>query len=127
MVFSFMLLMTVDEKRQTMPGQTAPERRESSGHSSLVVVPEEKIGHLTKKDGELYLKFDSTLYHPRWDVTRLEKEQRVSVTFDKEGGKKRVLYLGEDRANQVLLAEYLNAFQYLSRQGIGVAFAERVK
>lgn len=127
MVFSFMLLMTVEEKRETMAGQTAPEKQGTAGRSTLAVVSKEKIGRLIKKDGELYLRFGKTLYHPRSDVPLLEKAQRVSVTFDKEGEEKRVLYLAEDWADKVLLAEYLNAFQYLSRQGIGVAFAESVK
>ena len=127
MVFSFMLLMTTGEKKSTIPGQTAPQQHNTIGRSLLAAVPLEKIARLAKKDGRLYLKFGSTLYHPDRDVDRLEKDHRIALISDKDGRWKRVLYLEEDRTNKVLLAEYLDAFQHLSLRGIGVAFAERVK
>lgn len=127
MVFSFMLLMTTGEKKSTIPGQTAPQQHNTIGRSLLAAVPLEKIARLAKKDGSLYLKFGSTLYHPDRDVDRLENDHRIALISDKDGRRKRVLYLEEDRTNKVLLAEYLDAFQHLSLRGIDVAFAERVK
>ena len=127
MVFSFMLLMTTEERRDSIPGQAGPQKHDATGRSALTAVPVEKIGRLEKKGDQLYLKFGKEFYHPGRDVNRLKKDQRISVFPDKDGRQKHVLYLEEEKANKVLLAEYLTAFQYLSRQGIGVAFAERVK
>ena len=110
-----------------MPGQTAPQQHDTSGRSLLAAVPLEKIARLAKKDGSLYLKFGSVFYHPERDVGRLEKDHRIALISDKDGRQKRVLYLEEDKANKVLLSEYLEAFQHLSLKGIGVAFAERIK
>lgn len=127
MVFSFMLLMTTGERKSTIPGQTGPQQHDAIGRSLLAAVPLEKIGRLAKKDGSLYLKFGSEFYHPGRDVDRLEKDDRIALISDKDGRQRRVLYLEEDKANKVLLAEYLEAFQHLSLRGIGVAFAERIK
>jgi len=127
MIFSFMLLMTTEERRNSIPGQEGPQKHDATGRSVLTAVPVEKIGQLAKKDGQLYLKFGKELYHPGRDLNRLKEERRISVVSDKDGRQNRVLYLEEEKANKVLLAEYLAAFQYLSQQGIGVAFAERVK
>lgn len=127
MVFSFMLLMTTGERKSTIPGQTGPQQHNAIGRSLLAAVPLEKIGRLAKKDGSLYLKFGSEFYHPGRDVDRLEKDDRIALISDKDGRQRRVLYLEEDKANKVLLAEYLEAFQHLSLRGIGVAFAERIK
>ena len=127
MVFSFMLLMTTEERLNSISGQKGPERQTAAGHSKLAAVSGKKIGRLTKKDGELYLAFGREFYHPRKDLGRLEKDQRVSAITDEAGRQKKVLYLEEDRANKVLLTEYLTAFQNLSNQGISIAFAERVK
>lgn len=122
-----MLLMSTGEKKRTIPGQTATQQHGTTGRSLLAAVPLEKIARLARENGSLYLKFDSTLYHPDRDVDRLEKDHRIALISDKDGRQKRVLYLEEDRSNKVLLAEYLEAFQRLSLKGIGVAFAERVK
>ena len=127
MVFSFMLLMTTGEKNSTIPGQAGPEHHETTGRSRLAAVPVEKIAILAMKDGRLYLKFGSTFYHPEQDVDRLLKDNRIALIPGKDGREKRILYLEEDKTQQVLLTEYLEAFQHLSLKGIGVAFAEKVK
>ena len=127
MVFSFMLLMTTGEKKSTIPGQASPQRHEHPGRSRLAAVPLEKIATLARKNGRLYLKFGNDFYSPEKDVQRLLEDQRIALIPQKDGGQKRVLYLEEDKSTRVLLAEYLEAFQYLSLKGIGVAFAERIK
>ena len=127
MVFSFMLLMTTGERQNTIPGQESPQQHEHPGQSRLAAVPVEKIAKLARKDGRLYLKFGNDYYHPEQDVHRLLEDQRIALILEKDGRQKRVLYLEEDKSNNVLLAEYLEAFQHLSLKGIGVAFAERIK
>jgi len=127
MVFSFMLLMTTSEKQQTLPGQTGPQQHKDAGRSRLAAVPLEKIAGLVKKDGGLCLKFGRAYYDPATDLDRLEADERIAVLCEPDGGEKRVLYLEEDTSHKVLLTEYLGAFQHLSRRGIGIAFAERIK
>jgi len=127
MVFSFMLLMTTEERRSAVDGQTGPKSQRVSGRSSLTAVPFGKLGRLIKKDNQIYLAFGKALYHPQNDIHLMEKDQRISTVSRADGQDQKMLYLEEDRGQRVLLAEYLNAFQYLSRKGIGVAFAERVR
>jgi hypothetical protein len=127
MVFSFMLLMTTDECRDAVSGQKSPERSNSSSGSSLASVAFEKIGRMVKKDGKLYLAFGKILYDPKKDVEKLENDGRITTIIDKDDVQRRLLYIEEDNDQKVFLTEYLDAFEYLSNQGIGVAFSERVK
>lgn len=126
MVFSFMLLMSTSENQPTLPGQKGP-RHEDAGRSRLAAVSFEKIGRLVKRGDGIYLKFDNTFYNPVTEMDRLEADQRIAILGARDGSEKRVLYLEEDPAHPVLLTEYLHAFQHLSRRGIGIAFAERIK
>ena len=127
MVFSFMLLIASTKTQSSVSGQSAPEQKDTSAHSTLASVSFEKIGRLAKKDNQLFMVFGKEAYHPKKDLKRLEQDGRISVMPDARGGEKRLVYIEEDRSNSVLLSEYLSAFQYLSRQGIGVAFAKKVK
>jgi len=127
MVFSFMLLIASTKPQNPVSGQTAPEQNDASGRSTLASVSFEKIGRLARKDNQLFLVFGKEPYHPKKDLNRLEQDGRIAVVQDSHGGKKKFIYIEEDRSNSVLLSEYLSAFQYLSRQGIGVAFAKRIK
>ena len=127
MVFSFMLLMTTGERQPSLPGQTGPQQTGEAGRSRLAVVPPEQIARLSKADGRLWLRFDHDAYDPVREMDRIEKDQRIALITGADGREQRVLYLEDDRSNQVLLAEYLEAFQHLNRRGIGVAFAERIK
>lgn len=128
MVFSIMLLMTTGETSNSTSGQSAPQKQENSGRSGIAAVSEGHLGKLAKKEGRLRLIFGEKSYDPRKDVKHLESDNCIRVVRDDETGRNRkVLYIEEDTENQVLLAEYLTAFQYLSRQGIDVAFAERIK
>ncbi len=119
MVFSFMLMMGMEERYNKMPDQEAPEQQEQ-GYSTLTTVSADNLGRLTKRDSRIFLAFGNTLYDPLKDIAGLEQDGRISVN---ESGKK-ILYIVEDKKNKVLLAEYLAAFQALNRQGIGIAFTE---
>jgi len=127
MVFSFMLLMTASDRQRSIPGQTGPRQHDDTGRSRLAAVPLEKIAGLTKKEGGLYLRFGSAFYDPSRDLDRLEADHRIALITETDGQQRRVLYVEEDKTHKVLLAEYLEAFEHLSRKGIGVAFAERIK
>ncbi|BBO86025.1 hypothetical protein DSCO28_65910 [Desulfosarcina ovata subsp. sediminis] len=127
MVFSMMVLMSVDEGRQGMRGQITPRKAGRSSRSTIAFVSPDRIGRLTMEDGSIWLRFGADWYKPEADAELLERNGRISVVTNGGGGQKRVLYLEEDRTNKVLLADYLMAFQALSRQGINVAFVERVK
>jgi hypothetical protein len=127
MVFSFMLLIASGKPQSSMSGQGAPEQKNASGSSTLTTVSFEKMGRLAKQGDQLFLAYGKKKYHPRNDINRLEEEGRISIIIGVDGSEKKILYLEEGRNNAVLLSEYLSAFQYLSRQGIGVAFAKRVK
>ena len=127
MVFSFMLLVASGSPRNTVSGQTAPDRRDLSGRSTLTTVSAEKIGRLVKENSQLLLVYGNEKYRPHSDIQKLERDEHIALVKDDRGEEKKVLYIEEDHSNAVLLSEYLSAFQYLSRQGIGVAFAKRVK
>jgi hypothetical protein len=127
MVFSFMLIVAAGEMKDTISGQNGPEQKRISGKSTLTAVSFSKIGRLEKKNNEIFLAFDKELYHPQKDAKRLEKDGRLAVIAGNDGIQKKLLYLEADQAKEVLLSEYLAAFQYLSEHGIGVAFAKRFK
>ncbi len=124
MVFSFMLLISAEQKGASVPAQKGPRAREPVGRSSLAAVPGEKIGRLVRKDDGLYLAFGDRLYHPRRDLGDLLEDRRVTEVRGEDG--QRVLYLEEDTSSRILLGDYLQEFQALSGAGIGVAFAKRI-
>jgi hypothetical protein len=93
----------------------------------LAAVSPDKIGKMVKKDGVIYIAFGKTLYNPKKDVEKLENEERITIITDNDDIERRLLYIEEGDSQRVFLAEYLDAFGFLSGRGIGVAFAERVK
>jgi hypothetical protein len=128
MVFSFMLLMSTDDCRNTMAGQTGPRKQsQNPSNSTLAAVSTNKIGRMAKQNGRLYLVFGKSFYDPKKDLELLEKDQRITIITGKDNVERKLLYLEEEKDNPVLLTEYLDAFQHLSSHGISVAFAERVK
>jgi hypothetical protein len=127
MVFSFMLLVSSEERAKSTEHRDAPRSEQLAGRSSLAGVSAKQIGSLQKTDGRLYLVFEETRYLPEQDLERLKADGRVCTATDGHGVGERVIYLEEEPASRVLLAEYLNAFQTLSRAGIGVAFARRIQ
>jgi hypothetical protein len=119
MVFSFMLLMSMEERYQKQVERKAPETRQSdAGRSSLVELEPTGLGRLRKKGDQLYLVFGDHWYDPQADFGGLETDGRIM-----NGAEGKTLYLFEEKGNQVYLGEYLVAFEFLSRQGINVAFA----
>ena len=127
MVFSFMLLMSMEEKTEKLTGQKAPRQESSSGKSSITSVSNEKIGKLIKENGQIYLLFGEKKYRPKEDLDMLEKDNIIVMVPGADDKKNRMIYIEEDRGSKVFLTEYLAAFQYLSQKGISVAFAERMK
>ncbi len=126
MVFCFMLMMASQDTRQSTQGQDSPEKQDSAASSSMAQVSMESIGQLVKQDGKIYIKYRDVLYSPKEDVKKMDADGRVMTITGKDGMEKKVLYIEETNDQQVLLTEYLSAFQYLSKNGIGVAFAERI-
>ncbi len=127
MVFSFMLLMSMEEKTEKLTGQKAPSQESTSGKSTIASVANDKIGRLIKEKGEIYLLFGKNKYRPKEDLDQLEKDNIIILVPGADDKKSRMIYIEEDRGSKVFLTEYLTAFQYLSRKGISVAFAERMK
>ncbi len=126
MVFSFMLLMTTEERHSRSSSYRAPQNA-AAGHSTLARVRPAAIGRLEKRGGGIVLVFAGKSYDPVRDVAGLERDGCVSGRRNEEGVEQPTLYLAADNAGQVSLAEYLEAFRSLGEHGINVAFAERVK
>lgn len=126
MVFCFMLMMASQDVTPSREGQKSPEKQDSAASSTMAQVSVDSIGQLVKKDGTIYIKYGKVLYSPESDVDKMDADGRVITITGKDGTEKKVLYIEETNNQQVLLTEYLSAFQYLSKKGIGVAFAERI-
>lgn len=126
MVFSFMLLMTTQERHSHQPGQKAPQSSKL-GRSQIAEVEPVKIGRLEKGDQGLVLIFADQTYHPWQDIDRLTTDGRITFSQREDGGSDQTLYLAADNAQKVSLVEYLEAFSFLGEKGINVAFAEKVR
>ena len=126
MVFSFMLLMTTEERQARMRGQKAPQSS-TVGRSQLTKVAIENLGELRRFGGEIFLVFANRRYHPLRDLEKLEHDGRVTVIPRADGGSDKTLYLVSKNAQRVSLAEYLEAFSFLGEHGINVAFADEVQ
>ena len=126
MVFSFMLMMSMEDRYDRLIGQLAPDKQpeQQTGQSTLTAVNSNKIGTLSKSNGKLFLGFQDTSYDPLTEAKQLIADNRVAILRSNDGQKKRYIYLEEDNSDKVLLTEYLTAFQNLSSKGISVALAE---
>ena len=123
MVFSFMLLMTMDEKQKDMPVQTAPDQETSSSRAATAVVSSSQVGLLGKMDGNITLFYGDKTYNIATDVAQLITDERF-VLKDEDGQEVQILYVREDLQNKLMLEEYFNATKALSEQGIRVVFVE---
>ncbi len=126
MVFSFMLLMTTEERHSRQQGQKAPQRSKVS-RSQVAQVAVVNIGRLEKGADGIVLVFEGQRYHPLLDVERLSADGRITVSQQLDGSSDRTLYLVAENAQKVSLAEYLKAFSFLGEHGINVAFADEVR
>ncbi len=126
MVFSFMLLMTTEERHSRRAENRAPQSLKA-GRSELATVKAVNIGRLEKRGRGLVLVFAGQRYDPVRDFSRLEDDGRITIGRDADGKPRRTLYLDAGDAGLVSLAEYLKAFRFLGEHGVSVAFAERVK
>ncbi len=126
MVFSFMLLMTTEERHGKNHARRAPQSTRAGRAESAEVVTA-ALGRLEKKDGRIVLVFGNATYDPMRDCERLVADGRVTKRFAPDGKPQKILYLAENSTRLVSLAEYLEAFRSLGDQGISIAFAERVR
>lgn len=127
MIFTFMVLLTTEERRNGMAGQTAPASQPTSSRATLTAVQRDQIGTLALEQGQLMLRFGRTLYHPRHDIQELIAAGCVAHLPSEDGGEKRVLYIDEQAQQAVSLNDYLQAFKALADEGITVAFTEQVQ
>lgn len=121
MVFSFMLLMSVDQRKSI---QDAPQSRKT-GMASFVQVDKSKLATLEKQGSKIVLKIGNDLFDPRTDVDRLIRENKV-VTVPDGSTEKQVLYVKKPDADQITLHDYLETFQHLSKRKITIIFAAEV-
>ena len=126
MVFSFMLLMTTEERHSRRHDQKAPQSLKAA-RSQVSEVSPAGIGRLEKGDQGIVLVFEGQRYQPWQDIDRLTADGRITISQRADGGSDRTLYLAVDNAQEFSLAEYLAAFSFLGEQGINVAFAEKVR
>ena len=128
MVFSFMLLMTMEERYEGMSGMQGPDKQQaSSGKSTLASVDNNSLGRLIKQDGKVYIAFGDQFYNPASDLDRLRGDNRLAEDQIANGELRRLLYLEEGENSVIMLNEYLAAFQNLSNAGINIAFAKVVQ
>lgn len=120
MVFSFMLLMTMDERIEALQGKKAPEQVEAS--SGLTTVAHGTVGRLLKKDGTLLLRFGERDFSPH-GFEALTKAGMIVEQENGQGKMVKTIYIQKEEST-VLLSEYLQAFTALNKHGIAVAFAE---
>lgn len=120
MVFSFMLMMTLD--RAGSP-QKAPDAKET-GSSALVELAKGDIGTLEKQGSKLLLRFADAIYDPEKDFQKLDRDKKIK-SMEKNGKAIRVLYIEKKDQASVSLFAYLETFQVLSRNGVSIAFAEK--
>ena len=125
LVFSFVILLTYEQKVRRELVQKSPKEL-SQGSSSLVTLRAEEIGRLIKRDGKVCLLFGEKAFYPDTDIALLEEKEIIKKVV-REGRESRVLYIEEDAKSRIYLREYLEAFAALSRQGIDIAFARKVK
>ncbi len=125
MVFSFMLLMTTEERHARRHRQQAPESTRAA-QSQLAEIAFSAIGHLEKDGDEVAMFFADQEYFPLRDLDKLLADGRVVISKTENGGEKQVIYLSTADADKLSLAEYLSAFSFLGEHGINVAFADRV-
>lgn len=123
MVFSFMLLVSLQEIHAQIQAQNAPGQQEA-GQSMIGRIGQDQLGRLVRTGGGLVLEFDGIQYDPVADLDRLRQDGRLEQGTDGEGS---TLYLEEQPNSGVLLTEYLEAFINLNNAGVSVAFAESVK
>ncbi len=125
MVFSFMLLMTTEERHARSHNLQAPESAKAAT-SQLAEVAATAVGRLEKSGDDVVMIFAGKRYLPLHDLEKLIADGRITTSKSKNGEVRQVIYLSTDDADKLSLAEYLAAFSFLGDHGISVAFADRV-
>ena len=127
MLFSFMVLFTINGNDAMFPSRKSPEKHELSKNETVKSLNKSQLGSLEKNGESLLLRFESEYYDPKLDFDKLVSDGRITESKDKKDGIKRVIYLYEDNKTGIFLSEYLNTFKYLGDKGVSVAFAERIR
>lgn len=127
MIFTFMVLLTTEERRNGLAGQTAPAKQPTSSRASLIAVERDQIGTLVMVDKQLVVRFDRKDYHPSQDIDALLADGCIAHLPQQGGGEKRILYIAEQTQHAVSLNAYLATFNALADEGITVAFTEQLR
>lgn len=122
MVFSFMLLMSFDEKGSA---QKAPESKKS-GTSTLTTISKDNIATLEEIDSKIFLRFGKDLYDPENDLEKLEQDKKIVVVKQDGREEQRFLYIEKKNQEDISLFEYLETFKRLSQKNISIAFVREV-
>lgn len=118
MVFSFMLLMSLE---QSGSAQTAPDQKKRGG-STFSKVAKETLATLENRDSKIFLRFGKDIYDPQTDLKRLEQDKRIVMKKQGETIQK-VLYIKKTKDNGISLSQYLETFKSFSENNISIAFA----
>lgn len=125
MVFSFMLLMTTEERHGHRHNQPAPQST-NAARSQLAEITFNAIGRLEKDGDEVAMFFAGKEYFPLRDLDKLTADGRIVISKTENGEVKQTIFLSAADADKLSLAEYLSAFSFLGEHGISIAFADRV-
>jgi hypothetical protein len=123
MVFSFMLLMSFEQKGSA---QKAPDSKEG-GTSTLTSISKENIASLEEIDSKIFLRFGKELYDPENDIEKLEKAGKLVLVKQDDGREQKFLYIEKKNQKDISLFEYLETFKKLSQNNISIAFARKVQ
>ena len=120
MVFSFMLLMSFEQKEAGAQTGPVEKKNEIAGPD---LVSRDRVGRLVKEGETLLIRFGTVVYDPATDFQRLEADGRITEVSGKSGGSRRFLYIEKDNRQMISLFDYLDTFRSFSQQGVTIAFA----
>ena len=126
MVFSFMLMLNSHSLVAENKEKSQTIKQDRVGKSSFKLLNKKNLGRLIKKDGNIFIAFESYFYSPATDIAQMERDGRIIRKKGKNGTEEHLLYLEEKQESRVLLEEYLRTFKNLSDKGIAVAFSEKL-
>lgn len=122
MVFSFMLLMSVDPSHSQ---QRSPDQGQI-GTSRFSAVSRDHVAELEIRDNRLHLRFGRDLYDPVRDMDKLVSDNRITRKTDK-GRVQKILYINKQEKKEISLFDYLDTFKIFSDHRISIAFVKVVR
>jgi len=101
--------------------QNAPENKAMSLKKRIKLKPDH-IGRLVRKDGQIYLCFQTKLYLPKneMDIAHLKNEGFVHLN-----GKREEIYIWKNSAKNISLEEYLETFKHFNEHNINIIFVDK--